>query len=48
MTKTGNERPEIFPHEDFDHPFVKDYYSGISKKEAENRINTSAKAIHNN
>lgn len=37
-TKKGNSRPEIVPHEDFDHPFVKDYYSGISKKEAEERI----------
>jgi hypothetical protein len=25
----GNDRPEIFPHEDFDHPFVRDYYNGI-------------------
>lgn len=38
LTKTGNQRPEIFPHKDFDHPFVKDYYSGITKEEAENRI----------
>lgn len=34
----GNNRPEIFPHESFDHPFVKDYYEGITKEEAENRI----------
>lgn len=39
FTKTGNKRPEIVPHEDFDHPFVKDYYNGISKQEAEKRIN---------
>jgi len=38
VTKTGNSRPEIFPHQDFDYPFVKDYYQGISKQEAENRI----------
>lgn len=38
VTKTGNERPEIFPHQDFDHPFVKDYYEGITKEEAEKRI----------
>ncbi|WP_299797628.1 DUF2199 domain-containing protein [uncultured Maribacter sp.] len=38
ITKAGNRRPEIFPHQDFDHPFVKDYYEGISKKEAVNRI----------
>mgnify|MGYP006203465239 CR=1 FL=1 len=38
MTKNGNDRPEIFPHKGFDHPFVRDYYNGILKKEAENRI----------
>lgn len=38
-TRKGNLRPLIIPHKDFDHPFVKDYYEGISKKEAENRIN---------
>jgi hypothetical protein len=38
VTKTGNDRPEIFPHQDFDHPFVKDYYEGITKEEAEKRI----------
>lgn len=37
-TRTGNQRPEIVPHEDFVHPFVKDYYTGISKQEAERRI----------
>lgn len=39
ITKTGNERPEILPHQDFEHPFVRDYYAGISITEAENRIN---------
>ena len=38
FTKTGNSRSEIVPHEDFDHPFVKDYYNGITKIEAERRI----------
>ena len=38
FTRTGNERPEIIPHKDFDHPFVKDYYDGITKQEAEKRI----------
>ena len=37
-TRTGNDRPEIVPHEDHDHPFVHDYYKGISKQEAERRI----------
>lgn len=47
ITKTGNSRPEIFPHEDFDHPFVRDYYLGITKKEAENRIREMIKKTKN-
>jgi len=43
VTKEGNERPEIFPHKDFDHPFVKEYYDGISKEEAEKRIHEMLK-----
>lgn len=39
-TKTGNQRPEIVPHESFDHPFVRDYYAGITKTEAERRISS--------
>ncbi len=38
VTRTGGQRPEIFPKEDFDHPFVRDFYQGISKQEAEHRI----------
>lgn len=38
-TRSGNNRPEIIPHEDFQHPFVYDYYKGITKAEAERRIN---------
>lgn len=34
--KTG--RPFIYPHEDFKHPFVHDFYNGISIEEAERRI----------
>lgn len=37
-TRLGNQRPEIIPHESFDHPFVHDYYNGITKAEAERRI----------
>ena len=37
-TRTGHCRPEVIPHESFDHPFVKDYYRGITKAEAERRI----------
>lgn len=45
MTKTGNDRPEIFPHQDFDHQVVRDYYNGISKTEAENRITEMIKNV---
>lgn len=38
VTQLNNLRPEIFPHKDFDHPFVYDYYNGITKAEAEKRI----------
>lgn len=36
--KIGRGAPEIVPHEGFDHPFVRDYYNGITKGEAEKRI----------
>ena len=36
--RQGNDLPEIVPHEGFDHPFVRDYYSGITREEAEGRI----------
>lgn len=42
-TKRGNERPEIIPYEDFEHEFVKDYYNGISREEAEKRIHEMMK-----
>jgi len=45
FTRTGNQRPEIIPHEDFDHPFVYDYYNGITKAEAERRINAMLKVV---
>ena len=38
VTRNNGLRPELFPHESFEHPFVKDYYNGILKKEAERRI----------
>ncbi|WP_130734663.1 DUF2199 domain-containing protein [Flavobacterium sp. J27] len=47
-TKSGNRRPEIFPHHDFDHPFVRDFYNGISKKDAEKRIFDMMKRSENN
>ena len=40
QTKGGNHRPEIFPHQSFDHPFVNDYYNGIAREEAEIRLET--------
>ncbi|WP_223605815.1 DUF2199 domain-containing protein [Chryseobacterium sp. OSA05B] len=32
-------RPFVFPHQSHDHPFVHDFYNGISFEEAEKRIN---------
>lgn len=46
VTKVGNDRPEIFPHKDFDHPFVKDYYNGITKEEAQKRIKNMIQSIN--
>jgi len=43
ITKSGNNRPEIFPHQDFDHQLVRDYYNGITKVEAVKRINEMIK-----
>ena len=45
FTRTGNQRPEIIPHEDFDHAFTKDYYNGITKQEAERRIRAMLDSI---
>jgi len=41
-------RPELFPHESFNHPFVKDYYTGITKVEAERRISEMLGIINDN
>ena len=38
FTQPDGQRPEIVPHEDHDHPFVRDYHHGISKAEAERRV----------
>lgn len=32
-------RPFVFPHQNHEHPFVHDFYHGITKEEAEKRIN---------
>ena len=42
-TARGTDRPEILPYDDFDHAFVKDFYSGISMNEAEKRVHTMMK-----
>jgi hypothetical protein len=36
--KPNGLRPEIVPHLDYDHPLVHDYYNGISRAVAEERI----------
>lgn len=48
ITRNNGQRPEIIPHKDFDHPFVKDYYYGISKKEAERRISNMLEIVGKN
>ena len=48
ITQNNGQRPEIIPHKDFDHPFVKDYYDGISKKEAERRISNMLEIVGKN
>ncbi len=47
VTGTGTDRPEIFPHENFEHPFVTDYYNGISREEAEKRIHEMNETLGN-
>ncbi|MFN8309778.1 MAG: DUF2199 domain-containing protein [Chitinophagales bacterium] len=46
FTRKDGLRPEIVPHQDFDHQLVRDYYNGISKTEAEQRIKDMLKSIH--
>jgi hypothetical protein len=46
FTRTGDQRPEIVPHQDFNHPFVHDYYNGITKDEAESRIKEMLKIVN--
>ena len=45
VTRNNGWRPELFPHESFEHPFVKDYYNGISKNEAEQRISEMLQSV---
>jgi hypothetical protein len=46
ITRQNGLRPEIVPHKDFDHQLVRDYYEGISKVEAEKRIQDMLKVIN--
>ena len=46
VSRNNGMRPELFPHESFNHSFVKDYYNGISKKEAEKRISDMLNALN--
>lgn len=42
QTAAGNDRPEIFPHDDqMDNAFVRDYFEGITRQEAEQRIHAA-------
>jgi len=45
FARPGNQRPDIAPHDDFDHPFVHDYYNGITKAEAERRIKAMLESL---
>ena len=40
ILKGDGKRPEIVPHSDHEHPFVYEYYNGISRREAINRIDS--------
>jgi hypothetical protein len=45
FTRPGYDRPEIVPHKDFDHKFVRDYYDGITRQEAERRIRETLRSL---
>jgi hypothetical protein len=38
FTRPDGQRPEIVPHQGFEHQIVQDFYNGITKAEAEKRI----------
>jgi hypothetical protein len=46
FTRLNGQRPEIVPHEDFEHPLVHDYYHGIAKAAAERRIEAMLKMVN--
>ena len=45
-TRLNGLRPEIVPHEGFEHALVHDYYHGITKVEAERRIQAMLKVLN--
>ena len=46
FTRKNGLRPEIVPHKDFDHQLIRDYYDGITKEQAEKRIQTMIKVVN--
>ena len=40
-TRANGERPYVVPHQDHEHPFVHDFYNGISLQEAVRRVHES-------
>jgi hypothetical protein len=48
ITRLNSQRPEIVPHENFDHQLIRDYYLGISKAEAEKRIEDMLNGVSEN
>ena len=45
QTRAGGIRPIVVPHKDHPHPFVDDFYNGISLAEAEKRIFSATTAF---
>lgn len=48
ITQGNGQRPQLMPHKSFDHPFVIDFYNGISKEEAERRISNMLERVAKN
>ncbi len=48
FTRNNGQRPKLIPHKSFEHKFVKDYYNGIDKIEAEKRISNMLNIITEN
>jgi len=45
-TQGGGSRPLVFPHDDFDHLLVRDFYDGIEEAEALSRISDMLRGVH--